>query len=246
MFSRRTRNAGMVVVALVGTLALGACAAGGATHMGASPPTGAAVSQSPGYWGPGYWGPGMMNSSGRWGTGMMGDRGSWGPGMMGRDYWLPGDGSAVTTLDQARQRATTFADQLGLRVDEVMQFSWNFYAELRTTDGQLATEALVDPTTGAVGIEYGPAMMWNTTYGMHPGGQTQADITATRATDIAQQWLRDHDSTLTVADPETYPGYYTSHTLDNSKISGMLSVNATTGAVWYHTWHGTYIATSQR
>jgi len=23
---------------------------------------------------------------------------------------------------------------------------------------------------------------------------------------------------------------------------GMLSVNATTGAVWYHTWHGTFIA----
>jgi hypothetical protein len=22
----------------------------------------------------------------------------------------------------------------------------------------------------------------------------------------------------------------------------MLSVNATTGAVWYHTWHGTFIA----
>jgi hypothetical protein len=30
------------------------------------------------------------------------------------------------------------------------------------------------------------------------------------------------------------------------KISGMLSVNASTGQVWYHTWHGTYTATSQR
>jgi hypothetical protein len=32
----------------------------------------------------------------------------------------------------------------------------------------------------------------------------------------------------------------------DGKISGMLSVNASTGQVWYHTWHGTYIATSQR
>jgi len=33
--------------------------------------------------------------------------------------------------------------------------------------------------------------------------------------------------------------------LQSGKISGMLSVNAGTGAVWYHTWHGTYIATSE-
>jgi hypothetical protein len=32
----------------------------------------------------------------------------------------------------------------------------------------------------------------------------------------------------------------------NGKINGMLSVNAASGQVWYHSWHGTYIATSQR
>jgi hypothetical protein len=53
-------------------------------------------------------------------------------------------------------------------------------------------------------------------------------------------------SALTVADPVAFPGYYTLHTLDAGKISGMLSVNAATGAVWYHTWHGAYIATSQQ
>ncbi|WP_405811456.1 hypothetical protein OG729_01425 [Streptomyces sp. NBC_00210] len=46
--------------------------------------------------------------------------------------------------------------------------------------------------------------------------------------------------------PESYPGYYTLHTMQSGKITGMLSVNSSTGQVRYHTWHGTYIATSQR
>lgn len=253
MFSRRATITGIAVLTLAGSLAIAGCgstdngtaSSGAPTTNSASNP---AIVQGPGYWGPGSWEPGMMNGSGAWGPGMMDGRsGSWGPGMMGHSYWLPGTSSAVTTLDQARQRATTFAEQLGLRVGEVMQFSWNFYAELGTTDGRPATEALVDPGSGAVGIEYGPAMMWNTTYGMmRSGGETPSTVSVARAGDIAQQWLRDHGSALTVADPVAFPGYYTLHTLDAGKISGMLSVNATTGAVWYHTWHGTYIATSQQ
>ncbi|WP_245573191.1 hypothetical protein [Amycolatopsis benzoatilytica] len=248
MFSRRAAATGIAVLTVAASLALAGC--GGADNGAASsgaPTANPAITQGPGYWGPGSWEPGMMNGSSAWGPGMMGGRpGSWGPGMMGHRYWLPGTGGAVTTLDQARQRATAFAGQLGLRVGEVMQFSWNFYAELATADGRPATEALVDPATGAVGIEYGPAMMWNTAYGMHSGGETPSTVSVARAGEIAQQWLRDHGSALTVADPTAFPGYYTLHTLDAGKISGMLSVNAATGAVWYHTWHGAYIATSQQ
>ncbi|WP_458249252.1 hypothetical protein [Streptomyces sp. MAI_2237] len=40
-----------------------------------------------------------------------------------------------------------------------------------------------------------------------------------------------------------YPGYYTLHTLKSGRITGMLSVDAVDGAVWNHTWHGTYRAT---
>ncbi|MFR0355134.1 hypothetical protein [Streptomyces sediminimaris] len=194
------------------------------------------------------WGPDMW--SGEWGSGMMGGGGgSWGPGMMGRgmtgNWWLAGDGSRVRTLDQARQRAAAFADRLGLRVGEVMQFSRNFYAELETTAGRPATEVLVDPADGAVQIEYGPAMMWNSDYGMHYGRQDQVRVSAAQARSIAGQWLRDHDGSLTAGEPDAYPGYYTLHTMRSGKITGMLSVNAYTGQVWPHTWHGTYIATSQ-
>jgi hypothetical protein len=30
--------------------------------------------------------------------------------------------------------------------------------------------------------------------------------------------------------------------LKDGRIDGMLSVNGSTGAVWYHNWHGAFIA----
>lgn len=42
-------------------------------------------------------------------------------------------------------------------------------------------------------------------------------------------------------DAEAFYGYYTLHVLKDGKIYGMLSVNAYTGAVWYHNWHGAFV-----
>ena len=47
-----------------------------------------------------------------------------------------------------------------------LQFKDNFSAKLVDSSGNGATEVLVDPPTGLVSIEYGPAMMWNIRYGM--------------------------------------------------------------------------------
>ncbi|MER5434120.1 hypothetical protein [Streptomyces sp. NPDC002588] len=233
----------MVVLALAGTVAVGGCGGNGNTSTGGAAVHAPAISAAPS--GPtSGWGPGMWSDNGN--NGMMnGGPGSRGHGMTGT-WWLAGNGSRVKTLDQARQRATVFADRLGLRVGEIMQFSRNFYAELQTTDRHPATEALVDPADGAVQFEYGPAMMWNTDYGMHHGSRSTARISAAKARNLARQWLHDHDSTLMTGEPESYPGYYTLHTMKSGKITGMLSVNASSGQVWYHTWHGTYIATSPR
>ncbi|MFF4805618.1 hypothetical protein ACFY1U_45825 [Streptomyces sp. NPDC001351] len=261
MTRRRARAAAVAALALAGTVAIGACDTTGTTSGNARTasrtPT-ASASRAPTTPAPGAssapttgptsgWGPDMW--SGR-NSGMMGgSSGSWSPGMMGSnmmgDWWLAGN-HRVQTLGQARQRATVFADRLGLRVGEVMQFSRDFYAEVETTSGRTATEVLVNPADGAVQIEYGPAMMWNTAYGMHYGGRNQARVSAAQAQDIARQWLRDHGTTLTAGTPESDPGYYTLHTMQSGKITGMLSVNASTGQVWDHTWHGTYIATSRR
>ncbi|WP_234543966.1 hypothetical protein [Streptomyces shenzhenensis] len=254
MTRRRTRAATAASLALAGALALGACAAdaiGGGNAGATIPATSAGTTPGPGGTSPSAgptsgWGPGMWG--GTQGPGMMGGPGSWAPGMMGQgmmgNWWLAGNGNRVQTLDQARQRAQAFADRLGLKAGEVMQFSRNFYAELETSGGRMATEVLVNPVDGAVQIEYGPAMMWNTDYGMRYGSQSQVRVSAAQARSIAQQWLRGQGTGLTAGEADSFPGYYTLHTLKSGRITGMLSVNATTGQVWYHSWHGGFVAMS--
>src|SRR3990170_7474487 len=83
--------------------------------------------------------------------------------MMG---YAANDGAPVNSLADAKRQAQRFADRLDLKVGEVMRFSNHYYAELEEQNGRLATEVLVEPETGTVFLEYGPAMMWNTRYGM--------------------------------------------------------------------------------
>jgi hypothetical protein len=109
-----------------------------------------------------------------WGP-VMGPGGMMGTGMGG--VAVAGTGP-VRSVDDAKRAAARFADRWGLTVVEVMQFDNGFYAELADPSGNLATEVLVDPRTGAVQVEFGPAMMWNTTYGMHPARAGAATVTA--------------------------------------------------------------------
>ena len=100
---------------------------------------------------------------------------------------------------------------------------------------------MIDPSIGAVTIEYGPAMAWNASYGMHPTDVRSATVSADRAVRDAQGWLDAQRGGMTAGQPTAFPGYYTLHTLKDGKIVGMMSVNAATGDVWYHTWHGTFV-----
>jgi hypothetical protein len=219
----------VAVLALVGSVAVTV-----AVGRGPAVTSGPAGSRNGSAWG---YGPGMMGGAG---GGMMG-AGAW---QTGGRYGLPGDGQPVTGLDAAKARAQAFADQLGdgLRAGEVMQFANGYYSELLTAGAAGATEVLIDPRTGAVSIEYGPAMMWNTRYGIHPTGNMPARVSPAQAVTDAQGWLDARHSGLTAGDATVFPGYYTLHTLTDGKIAGMMSVNAVSGAVWYHTWHGTFIA----
>ena len=168
------------------------------------------------------------------------DRGWWpgGIGMMGQA--VRGDGP-VRTLTDAQQAADRYAQRYGLHAGEVMQFDNGFYAELLDAAGNGATEVLIDPGTGTVGLEYGPAMMWNTANGMHRLRADSAAISPGQAQQIAQAWLADNRPDEQAGEAEAFPGYYTLHTLHDGKIVGMLSVNARTEAVWYHTWHGRFV-----
>ncbi len=193
-----------------------------------------------------------------------------GPGMMG---YTP-TGTPVRTLEGARRQANQFGARLGLRAGEVMEFTNGYYAELRDDRDANATEVLVDPSTGAVWIEYGPAMMWNTRYGMPAGYRMQGEggmmgdgmgwgmmggrslrgdptwtpygkgvgkVSAGEAERIAARWLGRNVNGLEPGEAEAFPGYYTLHTERGGEVVGMLSVNASTGAVWYHWWHGRFV-----
>ena len=99
--------------------------------------------------------------SGAWAISRAGNNGAnW---MMG---YRTGSAAPVRSIVEARQHAQAFADRLDLKVAEVIQFTDNYYARLDDKSGRPATEVLVDPNSGFTSLEYGPAMMWNTRYGM--------------------------------------------------------------------------------
>lgn len=214
---------------------------------------------------------GSMHRSGYAMMGVSGQRAAW---------YLDGSGP-VTDIAGARARAQRFADRLGLKTGEVLQFSENFYVRLDDGNGKPATEVLVDPRSGDVTIEYGAAMMWNTRYGAMRGaasgmmngaagsmmGGTGAGMMGTgagngmmgrygatsSATGIgrvdadgaraaADRWLAAHADGARAGAADAFPGYFTMETQRDGKITGMISVNARTGAVLYHWWHGSFVA----
>ncbi len=202
----------------------------------------------------GGWG-GMMGgwNSGGWG-GMMGGYGAMNPQSCPAGGWgNPGTGTPLT-IDEATTRAQAYVDSLGnsdLALTEVMEFTNNFYAEVKEESTDIhAFELLINRYTGAVTPEPGPNMMWNTKYG-HMGGMMggwwgtptgEMTVTPEQALEYAQTWLDANLPGTTVADEaDQFYGYYTIHTLQDGQVAGMLSVNGYTGAVWYHTWHGDFI-----
>ncbi|MCC6175574.1 MAG: PepSY domain-containing protein [Chloroflexi bacterium] len=159
------------------------------------------------------------------------------------------------SLDQAVQNVQAYVTQMGnadLAVDEVMEFTQNYYAIVKErSTGLGAFEVLVNKANGGVLPELGPNMMWNTKYGhmadwgCGTGAGAAAvpspSVTADQARQVAQQWLDQYQAGSATEEPDAFYGYYTVHTLRDGQVSGMLSVNAYTGQVWYHTWHGAFI-----
>ena len=192
------------------------------------------------------------------GPGMMG--GGMGPGMMGGGWggYSPNTNpnAKPLTIDQVADSVQRYLNAYGgkLVLAEVMNFTLNYYAEVEEKDtGIHAMELLIDKYTGQVSPEIGPNMMWNTKYGMMGGGMmgggyyagnsptASMPVTPEQAKSVAQQYLDTNLPGLTVAEADTFYGYYTLHTFRNGQVEGMLSVNGYTGAVWYHSWHGAFI-----
>ena len=77
---------------------------------------------------------------------------------------------------------------------------------------------------------------------MHTRGGDAAAVDATKARTIATSWLTANQAGTTIGSIDAYPGYFTIDLQRSGTVSGMMSVNSSTGAVWYHTWHGAFIA----
>jgi hypothetical protein len=217
-----------------------------------------------GRWGYDMMGPGMMRSGwnntpwseGQWGCGMTGS----GCGNMpwGEGYVAPGDGD-VASLEGVQEAIERYVGRLGytgLHVTEVMEFELNYYAivaEEKTGIG--AMELLVDKSSGAVGPEPGPNMMWNAKYGMmgrggmmgRMGGYSDDEMVLSpdEAQDVVQRWLEANLPGRMAGEADPFYGYYTLHFLNDGEIEGMLSVHGSSGDVWYHSWHGDFIAMAE-
>ena len=196
--------------------------------------------------------------------------GLWGPGMMGRPgdqadacAFYHGDvveDAAELSLEEARDLFEGYLLGIGyddLEIAEVMEFEHNFYAvALEPDTGMGAMEILLDKERGAIGPEPGPNMMWNGRYGMHGGdsgrggmmghmGQAQVtnELSEMQAWAYAERWGERRRPPLTVEEHSyEFYGYYTFHTLQDGEIEGMVSVHGSSGRVWYHNWHGEFVA----
>jgi hypothetical protein len=215
---------------------------------------------------------GVAWTQGRWGYGMMGS--GCGNTPWGEGYVAPGDGDVASPFDGAQDRleevqeaVERYVDRLGytgLHVTEVMEFERNYYAIVAEEEtGIGAMELLVDKRSGAVGPEPGPNMMWNAKpfdyaqdrYGMMGrggmmgmmGGYSDGEMVLSpeEAQDVVQRWLDANLPGRTAGQADPFYGYYTLHFLNDGEIEGMLSVHGSSGDVWYHSWHGDFIAMAE-
>jgi hypothetical protein len=68
------------------------------------------------------------------------------------------------------------------------------------------------------------------------------DVSPERARKVADAYLSRVSPGTRAEEPTRFYGYYTIDTEKEGKTSGMLSVNGYSGEVWYHSWHGPFIA----
>ncbi len=199
----------------------------------------------------------------------MGGRGGLGPWMMGPGYGANTQAGSLN-IDGAADRVKDMLQAQGnadLTIGEVMEFSNHFYALVKEKSTGLGAFELIVDRNGFIHPEPGPNMMWNAKYGHmagfggmgmmsgmmghgygavpqgwsgQPGAPTQA-MSVERAKQIAAQSL---STALLGAAPDhgtAFYGYFTFDVERDGTTAGMLSVNAYTGQVWYHSWHGTFV-----
>lgn len=182
---------------------------------------------------------GMM---GGWGSGprAMG-YGMMGMGAMGMMAVYPPEAKPIPE-EVAKVRMEAYAKRLylGTRLKDFMAFSQNYYAQVVDEKGQGLFELIVDRYTGVVFPEPGPNRMWNTRFGMQGPLQAPVRYPKEEARKLAEALLKGFLPGARVLEEGAFPGYYT-FDFGRKEVEGMLSVNAYSGEVWVHTWHGPFL-----
>ena len=159
----------------------------------------------------------------------------------------------------------------GYRVSEVTAFTNNDYVVVQTKAGRDAFELLAAPGAGWLMLEP-PSMLWNTRYGMPKSWETNWSgsgmmpslMGGSRAAGQWNGWFAAGKAHVEARRPPrrgsrtagsraripasaraacaASPATSRSTRRSRGKEAGMLSVNAATGAVWYHGWHGGFLA----
>jgi hypothetical protein len=181
------------------------------------------ISSEPAFW------PGLTYATG--GMGMMG------PGMMSGSMGLYQRASMPISREEAERRAAEFARGFGegYIAEDLMGFTENYYAVIEEeSSGAAITEILVDRYTGRVTLEPGPAMMWRVRAGTSSAPPAY-DLEAARS--LADVFLGGYLPGSRIVESHSFPGHYT-FDFGRNGTEGMLSVNAYSGGIWVHTWHG--------
>jgi hypothetical protein len=193
---------------------------------------------------------GSMMGGGMMGGGMMGG-GMMGGGMMGSSMmagmaqpmmvWRPGAGpvsspqdAAPTALSAVRGRGWDW-----LTLDEVHIFPMFYEVEFNDRAGFKGPEVYVDRSSGNVGPEMGPNMMWDSQYGM----MGAACATARAESDARALAARATSSAL--GDGEQHHGYWEFELKTGGAVVNQINVQDCTGAVineqmWQPDMQGTY------
>jgi len=202
---------------------------------------------------------GGFSSDGNYGNGF-GHMGS----MMGSYGWGGNqefDSSDIKPLEDLKVNVMKYLEYFDgdFEIEDIFVYSNSdyYFSIVEEDTGKGAMELLVNPITGYVYPEHGPNMMWNTEYGMHGsngygmmgmmGGFSNSydegdEISVEVALEKANDYLKKIDEDL-IAEKggHAFYGYYTFHVNKGEDLKGMMSVNAYTGDVWYHNWHGNLI-----
>jgi hypothetical protein len=121
---------------------------------------------------------------------------------------------------------------------------WNTKYGMMSGRGMMEpnSEGMMGPNSGGMMGPNGGGMMGGFSQPAQASPTDQLPITPEDATQIANDYISRNSLGTDAETPDQFYGYYTVHTKRNGEVNGMLSVNGYTGAVWYHTWHGPFVA----